>query len=254
MLGLGSVGNIGALIGSVLTLGIAAIVLLTFAPQITGDVDGMFLQTKPACGLAGERFTQVVEAGTGAADAQWLRSGGGVVTQLTQAVCEAAADNTLASYTPRGTKIGSAGAANTVTGVGGEWKPPSSALNALGGGTLIQLLFGAMAILIPAGAIGFLAYSGASMLQDRIEGGTLAVAIGTTVTVVVIGAILPEIFTPLDNLFNILDGHRFVVFSNGIGRLAGVLGNFMGISLIGGLVALGAMLWKNTRTDAEKAY
>ena len=58
------------------------------------------------------------------------------------------------------------------------------------------------------------------------------------------GAILPEIFEPLDQLFSVMDGHRYKVYSEGIGGLAGVLSNFFAISLIGGIVALGAMLWE----------
>ena len=113
-----------------------------------------------------------------------------------------------------------------------------------GRGALVTLLFGAMAILIPAGCLGFLGYLGAEMVQSSVGGGTLAVAIGATVSVVVIGAILPEIFEPLDTFVGILDGRRYLVYSTGIGQIAGVLSNFLGISIIGGLVALGALLWK----------
>ena len=69
-------------------------------------------------------------------------------------------------------------------------------------------------------------------------------AIGATVAVVIIGSILPEIFEPLDAFFIALDGNRYWIYSQGIGRLGGVLGNFLGISLIGGLITLGVMLWK----------
>ena len=115
MLGLGSVGNIGNLIGSVIALGITAIVLLTFAPTVAGDVDGIFAQAKHACVYQGERFTQIVEAGTMDPDEAWLKSGGGTV--------HAGADDSgvckfgtlaAAAYTPQGTKIA---AASFTTGV-----------------------------------------------------------------------------------------------------------------------------------------
>ena len=249
-LGLGSIGNVGNLIGGVVAVGITAIVLLTFAPTITGDLDAIFLQTKEACVVDGERFTQIVAAGTGTADDAWMKSGGGAVTAVTEAGCEGAKAGTVPFYTPKGTQITGAAAATTL---GGTWMAPSTALNALGGGTLIQLLFGAMGILVPAGAIGFLAYSGAMLVRDRVGGGTLAVAIGTTITVVVIGAILPEIFTPLDRLFNVMDGYRFEIFATGIGKLAGVLGNFLGISLVAGIIALGGMLWQNSHGGGSKS-
>ena len=249
MLGLGSVGNIGNLIGSVIALGITAIVLLTFAPTVAGDVDGIFAQAKHACVYQGERFTQIVEAGTMDPDEAWLKSGGGVVHSgaADSGVCKF---GTLAAdaYTPQGTKI--SGTSFTVGVLGNsEWKAPSPSIAALAGGSLVILLLGAMAILLPAGALGFLAYTGAELVKSYVGGSTLAIAIGATVSVVVVGAILPEIFEPLDQLFSVMDGHRYKVYSEGIGGLAGVLSNFFAISLIGGIVALGAMLWKNTNSE-----
>ena len=101
-----------------------------------------------------------------------------------------------------------------------------------------------MAILLPAGALGFLGYFGGMLVKQNIGGGTLAVAIGATVAVVIIGTVLPEIFEPLDDLFVALDGNRYQVYDEGIGKLGGIIGNFLGISLIGGLITLGVMLWQ----------
>ena len=92
----------------------------------------------------------------------------------------------------------------------------------------MTLLFGAMAILVPAGAIGFLAYTGASLASERLPGGLIGGAITAVVVVIVVGALLPQIFTPLDDLYLVMDGHRYVVFASGIGKLAGVLSNFNG--------------------------
>ena len=249
MLGLGSVGNIGNLIGSVIALGITAIVLLTFAPTVAGDVDGIFAQAKEACVYQGERFTQVVEAGTMDPDEAWMKSGGGTVYAGAgeSGTCKFG-DLAAAAYTPQGTKIPTFTAGVLANS---EWKNPSPSIGALAGGSLVILLLGAMAILLPAGALGFLAYTGAELVKSYVGGSTLAIAIGATVSVVVVGAILPEIFEPLDQLFSVMDGHRYKVYSEGIGGLAGVLSNFFAISLIGGIVALGAMLWKNTNSDSE---
>ena len=248
-LGLGSIGNMGSLVIGVIGIGIAAIVLLTFAPGIIGDIDGVFQQTRPACMVDGERFTQVVAPTAGqSADDAWMKSGGGTVTKQTETTCEAARVGTTAVYTPKGTAI-TAGADT----LGGEWKAPSSAMTALAGGSLFQLIVGVMAILVPAGALGFMAYTGSSMLANQMGGGPLAAAIGATVLIVVVGAILPEIFSPLDNLFEVLNGHRYTVFSVGIGKIGQVLGNFLGLSLIAGLVSLGSMLWKRQRMDDSQA-
>ena len=106
------------------------------------------------------------------------------------------------------------------------------------------LLFSASAILVPAGAIGFLGYFGARFIASNIGGGVLSIAIGATVIVVLAGAILPEVFEPLDQLYLSLDGQRFWVYSVGIGKLGPIIGNFMGIALLGGIVTLGMLLWK----------
>ena len=253
MLGLGNVGNIGQLIGAVIALGITAIVLLTFAPTVAGDVDGIFAQGKNACVYQGERFTQVVTAGTNDPNTAWLKSGGGTLTKGAKDSASAACIfGTLAEdvYTPKGTEI-AAGSLTLGVLAGSTWAAPSDSVSALAGGSLVLLLLGAMAILLPAGALGFLAYTGSEMVRSYFGGSTLALAIGATVSVVVIGSILPEIFTPLDNMFSVMNGHRFIVYSEGIGKLAGVLSNFFAISLIAGLVALGAMLWKSHSSETE---
>lgn len=252
MLGLGSIGNIGGLIGSVIALGIMAIILLTFAPTVAGDINGIFLQGKASCNLNGERFDKVVVyTGTKTADDAWYEATG-VHTLSEKAGGTTCTYTGIAAgtvYTPKGTSITIGASPTEITG--SEWKEASKSVTALAGGSLALLILGAMAILLPAGAIGFLTYVGADMVRGYMGGSVLAIAIGATVTTVVVGAILPEIFTPLDKLFVVMDGVRYTVYSEGIGKLAGVLSNFFAISLLAGLVALGAMLWKNTKGNEE---
>ena len=251
MMGMGSmgdVGDIGGIVGSVVVIGIAAIVLLTFAPTISGDIDGMSVNAVDACTLAsGERFIWLspARAGTDTANETWakattnIRLGSG--TPPAQAPRFLLVDHITHPRAPR-----SQSPRPTVI-PGGTWDTASRSLTALGsssGGGLVGLIFGAMGLGIPAGAIGFLAYFGAKIVRQNVGGSPMAVAIGATVAVVIIGAILPEIFEPLDDLFIALDGNRYYVYSQGIGKLGGVLGNFLGISLVGGLVSLGVMLWQ----------
>ena len=253
MMGMGSmgdVGDIGGIVGSVVVIGIAAIVLLTFAPTISGDIDGMSVNAVDACALAsGERFLWVspVRTGTESANETWAKASSNIkLAKGAPAKCTASATALTAAdfYTPKGTLITVATAGEIP---GGTWDTASKSLTALGsssGGGLVGLIFGAMGLGIPAGAIGFLAYFGAKIVRQNVGGSPMAVAIGATVAVVIIGAILPEIFEPLDDLFIALDGNRYYVYSQGIGKLGGVLGNFLGISLVGGLVSLGVMLWQ----------
>ena len=243
----GGIGNIGKVISSTVIVGIAAIVLLTFAPAVIGDIDGMHLQTKSAAEVAGERFTQVVAAGTSTSDKAWEKTGGGTVTKLTSCAPTVAVGK---YFTPKGTPLDVTTADVLPNCV---WDSPSPSLVALGGGSLVTLLFGAMAILVPAGAIGFLAYTGAELAHERLPLGLIGGAITAVVVVIVVGALLPQIFTPLDNLYLVMDGHRYIVFSEGIGKLAGVLSNFMGLSLVAGIVAIGALIFKAGRSNSADA-
>ena len=59
--GLGSVGNLAGLVSSVVGMGIVAIVLLTFAPEIAGDINQIGMQSIDAGKLAnGERVNWVL--------------------------------------------------------------------------------------------------------------------------------------------------------------------------------------------------
>ena len=53
---LGELGDIGAIVGAVVGIGISAIILLTFAPGIVGDIDGFSLAGTDRCEYDGERF------------------------------------------------------------------------------------------------------------------------------------------------------------------------------------------------------
>ena len=247
---LGDVGNIGGLVGSVISLAIAAIILLTFAPQIAGDIDAIAIQKNDHCLYGGERFTRVVDSGSHtSADAAWAAATSYQSVALTATATTCTAGTLTGAFTPKGTQLTLSAGVLT----GSVWTNASKSLTALSGGSLVGLLFGAMAILLPAGALGFLGYFGGQLVKQNIGGGTLAVAIGATVAVVIIGSVLPEIFEPLDALFVALDGNRYAVYDEGIGKLGGILGNFLGISLIGGLITLGVLLWKGREGPGQSS-
>ena len=252
---LGELGNIGGIIGSVLAISISAIVLLTFAPGIVGDIDGIALTGTARCELNGERFLWVVAQGSyTSADDAWAAVNEGTASskKITKAICTYTPGTTAGTtgyYTPKGSLLlgGDLSADEKGFNTQPEWKNANKSLTALSGGSIALLLFSAAAILIPAGAIGFLGYFGARFVAENIGGGPLAIAIGATVIVVIAGAVLPQIFEPLDTLYLALDGKRFWVYSQGLGKLGSIIGNFLGISLLGGIVTLGMLLWKGQR-------
>jgi len=265
---LGQVGDIGMIVGSVIGIGIAAIVLLTFGPGIVGDIDNIGLNGTDRCVYKGEQFRWILRIGTNspadgaAAWAAYSDGASGYTVQKVEAATNcvvytkggtgAAVFETV--YTPKGTKLTNAWtptkvdhATNFVTpgfAAAPAWKKANRSLTALSGGSIALLLFSAAAILVPAGGIGFLSYFGARFLAENIGGGVLSIAIGATVIVVLAGAILPEVFDPLDDLFLAIDGNRFWVYSVGIGKLGPIIGQFLGIAILGGIVNLGMLLWK----------
>ena len=281
--GQAAIGDVGGIVGSVMVMGVAAIILLTASVPIIGDVDQIAVQSKSSghCTAGGERFDRVVEKGahTSAQDA-WAASPDNRILLnddngrcklekvITQGRRNVIATNQVTTpavvYTPKGTEIATTVTAikrnrvrnNRVTAdfVGGAngWTAQSRSLGALSGGNLIGLLFGAMGILIPAGALSGLAYFGSQMVQKHIGGNTLEIALGATMSVIIVASLLPEIFAPLDQLFIALDGNRFYVYGQGIGQIAGVLGNFLGIALVSGLIGLGSMLWKAVRRGGNR--
>ncbi len=253
---LGELGNIGGIIGSVLAISISAIVLLTFSPGIVADIDNIALNGSERCILSGEQFRwlALASSATETNDEAWRRvNEGAAVTNITESICTQTKDTATADthyFTPKGLKISTKGTPDGTAvkkGLGGEWKKPNKSITALSGGSIAMILFSAGAILIPAGAIGFLGYFGARFVAQNIGGGPLAIAIGATVIVVIAGAILPQIFDPLDTLYLALDGKRFWVYSVGLGKLGPIIGNFLGISLLGGIVTLGMLLWKGQK-------
>lgn len=262
---LGQLGDIGGMVISTLALFITAIVLITFAPGIAGDIDGLTLSATERCEYQGERFRWLVgpfDAAESDGAAAWSKNDPPTTYKLDKTKCEtgaAKASGTTTTmgltatkyyYTPKGTQIGpiteSAAKGAAAQGVG-VWKKANRSLTALGGGSIALLLFGAAAILVPAGCIGFLGYFGARFVASNIGGGALAVGIGATIIVVLAGSLLPQIFEPLDVFFLALDGNRYWVFSTGIGKIGEVIGQFLGISLLGGVVTLGMLLWKGVK-------
>ncbi len=250
---IGSIGNIGMMVGSALGIGIAAIILLTFSPGIIGDMNGIHMFGKNTCEVNGERFDVVVAKGTGAsakADGAW--EAGTAITLTNCGGSHTASDGTVTFFTPKGAEVRATIASNAFTTIsGGTAKTAAKSVKALGDGRLANLITAVMCILVPVGAIAFLAYVGGELVSGYAGGGILGRAIGVTVIVVLVGALLPEIFEPLDTLYNVLDGKRYTVFATGVGRIAGVVGDFLAISLYAGIVALGVMLWRGRSTSGD---
>ena len=233
-----------------------------------GDIDGFSLAGTDRCELSGERFRWVLRVGTNTpADGEeaWAAFRGGAAGYAVQKVD---ASTTCAVhvvkgtgapafedvYTPKGTSLNNAwtpavgtGANSVAAGFASAptWKKANASLTAL---SWRHHRAAAVQRLGHPGARGSHRLPGLLRRplyrQQHRRRRAVSIAIGATVIVVLAGAILPEVFEPLDKLYLSLDGQRFWVYSVGIGKLGPIIGNFMGIALLGGIVTLGMLLWK----------
>ena len=88
---------------------------------------------------------------------------------------------------------------------------------------------------MPIGALIGLASFGNAFVQ-KMGLSPLMGAIVLVIGFLLIGTLL-NVLTPfIDNAFNALDGNRFKMYDEGLGTLAGVIGNFFAVVLIGGLI------------------
>ena len=269
MLGNIQMGDMSGMIGAAITIAVAGIVLLTVAPGIVSDIDQIYLNGQRACVVGDERFTRISGGesfSTGGspttpsrdAEESWAQTT--AFTALTipttgTGPCVLAANAASGSstsyryFTPGGVPLTVVAGANAIAPATTS-APAFQSLTALGGGSLVTLLFGAMAIMLPVGAIAFLGFMGGQLVQQNVgEGGGMAVAIAAAVGTAVVAAILPSVFSPLDDFYRALDGVRYAVYSTGIGRLGGVLGDFLAVALIAGIIVLGALLWRGQQND-----
>ena len=256
MLGNIQMGDMSGMIGAAITIAVAGIVLLTVAPGIVGDIDQIYLNGQNACVLNDERFIRISPAysAPATADDTWALATAATAltvptTPGTDCTLPTGATGGDTFYTPGGLTI-TASSTPTVITQNVKSAAAFQSLTALGGGSLVTLLFGAMAIMLPVGAIAFLGFMGGQLVQQNVgSGGGMAVAIAAAIGTAVVAAILPSIFAPLDTFYNSLDGVRYAVYSTGIGRLGGVLSDFLAVALIAGIIVLGALLWRGQQND-----
>ena len=112
----------------------------------------------------------------------------------------------------------------------GKWQPTREVLAAGALGGLIAILFGVMGILLPAGALGFVAYLGMQLARDNFGGTGMGVVIVALIGVVVLSsASFPQIIGPLGYLLSV-NGRQQILYllSTGIGSIASTLANFLG--------------------------
>ena len=241
------VGPLGRALGLILLFSVFA--------MTAGGVNSIFLQTQDSGVIGGERVDRVLAksatvTSADAEDADWsdhVKITEGATGEVSSCQVGTIASNAAGRYfTPRGTEVEVVAGATTATDAyvsNCDWKEPSKALSAPGTGVLVELIFSAMALGLPIGALVSVVTFGSSFVSQATGASKLMVAIGAVVVLVMAGSLL-GVFVPFfDVAFNSLDGARYAMYETGIGSLAGVLGNFMGVTLAAGLIHLGWTLF-----------
>ena len=241
------VGPLGRALGLILLFSVFA--------MVGGGINSIFLQALDSGVVNSERVDRILAKSATVTSADDVDAVWGDHVDITEGAsgevseCKVGtlADNAAGTYfTPRGTEITVVAGATTATDAyvkNCAWSPPSPALNATGTGSLVQLIFSAMALGLPIGALISVVGFGSSFVEQTFGASKLMVAIGAVVVLVMAGSLL-GVFVPFfDVAFRSLDGARYAMYETGIGSLAGVLGNFMGVTLAAGLIRLGWVLF-----------
>ena len=186
--------------------------------------------TRPA--FSGTTAYKVSEGTNGACKIGELakKGSGGANTDIGHAAAE--------FYTPSGNLVTVAGAAagNTdldITIDNCKWEKRTPIFGFANG--FIRVLLQMLALAAPLGFMLMLAYFG-SMLVAMGTGHPIMQVI-MTVILVLVGAILLNIALPyISDVFQAIDGNRFVVFDQELGLIAVLLKNFFGVILIAGFI------------------
>ena len=245
-------------IGQILTI----IVVLVVYSIISGAINGWYTQTIDAGVVGSERFDRIVGAdGTETPDDAW--NGSTVVSGAAAAFaddkiyllskatsgggCKVTATGTtgasLKAYTPAGTEVEST-TAGSVDNC--KWKTAAKVLKAGGLGQVVTIVLQAAGLALPVGVLAMVGGFGGSMMS-RVGGGPLMTII-TAVVIVVLAAILFNYFVPfVDSAYQSIDPNRMVIYDSGLGSLGVVVGNFWGVSLVAGMMAVGWTLVSQLR-------
>ena len=219
-------------------------------PMITGAYNSIYANTIDAAAITSERFERVMPKGTytSAKDAWEARTAVVDSTATAAAVvatsaykvgnasgkCKIPVSGTSAGdeyYTPSGNVVVMSATAGEI--VDCKWEKRTPIFGFANG--FIRVLLQMLALAAPLGFMLMLAYFG-SMLVAMGTGHPIMQVI-MTVILVLVGAILLNIALPyISDVFQAIDGNRFVVFDQELGLIAVLLKNFFGVILVAGFI------------------
>lgn len=241
-------GPIGMLIG-------LSMWLFAF-PLLIGAVNGWYMQSADACVIDGERFDRVVVAGSNDTKEAWedvtSTSDGSAATpsattaylleEKTGDKCNIGDGTAISTstkfYTPIGTEVTSVAGQAEVTGA--EWAEAGTIFDVGGFSGLIEIILQAAGLAIPVALLMALGSFGHSFLRNMGLDPILS-AIFTVIAFLLLSTLL-NVFIPfVSDAFNAIDSNRFLMYDEGLGVLADVIGNFYGVVIVASIMMVA---WK----------
>ena len=237
------IGPIGALI--------ALVVWLVAAPVMIGLINAWYYNSVTACQVGTERFDRIVAKGDyTTADAAWNAVTGTTRTTiavpaanigyiLDTSTCTIAATTAATTfYTSGGSEVSSAASGTSLEGVTAE--DASSALTAGSMNSIVKLVLQSAALATPVGILLLLMFFTQNFFSGITGVNPILVAIAVIVVLVLVGTLLAQMLPFLDVAFEAINSYRYLAFSEGLGSMATIIGNFYGVVTIAGI---GSVAW-----------
>ena len=265
-------GPVGMVLGLIVWLVVFSLLL--------GAINGWYLQSIDAGVVSSERFDRVIpKADTDkSADNRWAKLTGvgtlaAAATSLTNTTvylivqddtpgstkCEISTGGVTrtattsfdgTAYTPLGTEVKysvGATADDPVLISGCTFSEAGSVFNAGGLGGLVKIILQAAGLAPPIALLFALGTFGTSFLRNMGSHPILA-AVLTVITMLLVATLLNTFVPFLTSAFTAIDKNRFVMYDEGLGNVAIVVGNFYGVVVVASMMMIAWTLIKSIRT------
>ena len=263
---------------------IGLVVWLIVFPLILGAVNGWYLQGVDAGVISGERFDRIVAVGshTGAEEA-WksvtATESASTATSLTGTTAyilsegadesctvsdisvatggTAVAASTVSAFTPLGSTVTASipavavpasGDPNTaaITVSGCKFTSAGGVFNAGGLSGLIEIILQAAGLAAPIALLFALGSFGTSFLKNMGNHPIMS-AVLTVICFLLVATLLNTFIPFLSGAFEAIDPNRFVMYDQGLGNVASVIGNFFGVVVVSSIMMVAWQLVQQLR-------
>ena len=263
------------------------IVWLVVFGLLVGAINGWYLQGHDAGTVSGERFDRIMlKAGNNNVDNVWQgvtavagppAAVGETATALSKTIayklgetagggdCEIDAFGGTAGtdleagnhtfYSPIGSEVTvtivGAVAGGTAGVVGGcDWSDAGSVFKSGGLGGLVEIILQAAGLAPPIALLFALGSFGTSFMKNMGSHPILA-AVMTVIMLLLVATLLNTFVPFLTGAFEAIDGNRFLMFSDGLGAVSIVIGNFYGVVVVSSMMMIAWQVVKHLRGGGD---